>query len=361
MNIIILFMAINPGGFFEYQGEVFKIGENFAYTGTEKLNLTLKQKLSNTFFRIDLIFVSYHGKISFDLRNFLPYSLPDSIPFTYSPSLYFRNAFVRFRFSPVTFQFGRQQIGWGTGYAYNPTNVFQRKSIIEPTYELDGVDALRMMLDLNPEIGLDVLYFPAVNTDSSSYGVRARGSFPIGDVSMGWISYERPYLDDFLQMIKKRTNALTMDFSTELMGAGVHGEGIYNYGDKMFTGVLGIDYTFSDGLTYLLIEYLYNDYGKVGSNNYTLSDWMGYLQGTVLSLGRNEVFFNIERTFELLKIRLSGLYNPDDKSVLVLPGLDYSLSDLMELVIIGSYGYGDEGAEYSQMYKGAMFRIRFSF
>jgi len=207
MNILFLIvLAIKPEGFFEYQGEIFDLNGKYKYVGYNKLNLTLRQRISSSYFKTDLVYISYHGKTQYDLTDFMPeYGLPP-ILYTYKTQLYFRNAFLRIRISSLTLQFGRQQIGWGTGYAFNPTNVFQKKSILDPSYELDGVDALRAFLDITGPFNLDLLYIPENSVDSSSYGGRLRGNVrDFFDFSFGYLNYLSPYMDAVILLpFKKR-------------------------------------------------------------------------------------------------------------------------------------------------------------
>ena len=357
MNILIILLSLNLEGFYEYQGQLLKNGDDFSYTGYNKINLTLKEKISSAYFRVDLDYTSYHGKTLFDLRNFIPESVSFPIQYAYSSNLHFRNAFLRLRAGKLTIQMGRQQIGWGTGYAYNPTNVFQRKSILDPSYELDGVDAIRMFFDLTDNISFDALFLPDQKIDSSSYGLRVKSSFPLIDVSLGYLSYEKSFVNAFLTLARMRSYNITMDFSTDILGMGFHGEGIYDYKNHKLTGIMGMDYTLGDGITSLLIEYLYNENGK-SSGNYSLQDWLGYLMGVEVSMARDKVFVNLERTFELLKVRLSCVYNIGDRSALIIPGVVYSFNDYTEVTITGYQGTGCNGTQYADMGSGLMFRIR---
>ena len=364
MNILLfLLLAIKPEGFFEYQGEIFDLKTKSQYVGYGKLNLTLRERISSTYFRTDLVYTSYHGKTQYDLTDFMPeYGLPP-IPFTYNSRLYFRNAFLRIRISPLTFQLGRQQIGWGTGYAFNPTNVFQKKSILDPSYELDGVDALRMFLDIAGSFDVDLLYIPENSIDSSSYGGRLRGNVKgFLDFSLGYLDYLSTYMDPVIFLpFKKKNKIFTLDFSTEFLGIGVHGEGTYNLKTKKKIGLLGIDYTFNDGLTSCLLEYLRNEEGKDDFKDYNPADWLNYLSGYTLSMGKNEIFFNLERIHELFTFRLSSIFNVNDKSAIIMPGVRYSFNDYTSLQIIGYLGVGEENTEYSKTNNGVAFRIRTGF
>jgi len=361
--LFFLILAIKPEGFFEYQGEIFNLKGEYKFVGYSKLNLTSRQRISSSYFRTDLVYISYHGKTQYDLTDFMPeYALP-SIPFTYKSRLYFRNAFLRVRISPLTLQFGRQQIGWGTGYAFNPTNVFQKKSILDPSYELDGVDALRMFLDIAGSFDVDLLYIPENSIDSSSYGGRLRGNVKgFLDFSLGYLDYLSTYMDPVIFLpFKKKNKIFTLDFSTEFLGIGVHGEGTYNLKTKKKIGLLGIDYTFNDGLTSCLLEYLRNEEGKDDFKDYNPADWLNYLSGYTLSMGKNEIFFNLERIHELFTFRLSSIFNVNDKSAIIMPGVRYSFNDYTSLQIIGYLGVGEENTEYSKTNNGVAFRIRTGF
>jgi len=55
---------------------------------------------------------------------------------------------------------GEQQISLGTGYAWNPTNIFNVKDLPDPTYEQPGHTALRADLPVGERGEAVLIYAP---------------------------------------------------------------------------------------------------------------------------------------------------------------------------------------------------------
>ncbi len=366
MNLIFLLIgALNIGGFFEYQGQFLLESDSNSYLSHNLLNLTLKGRLESVYFRVDLVYTGYNGKTRFDLVDYLPVGLvyPDmSLPFYYRSGVRLRNGFVRVENGPLLFQLGRQQIGWGTGYAYNPTNVFQVKSVLDPTYELDGVDAIDINYVISPFWIVEGLIVPYLSLNASSRGGRLRGNlFGNTDFSIGYLYYGRDRLDPITLSLKREmTEIVTFDFSGEISGFGLHGEGAYFTQSKRLLGLLGMDYTLRDGVTSFMVEYLRNGEGKKQAP-YTLSDWLSYLTGMTLSLGRDEIFIDLQRIVGFHTAHISLITNPWDMSGLAVFRLDYSINDNVSLVISPFISFGRKGKEYSTLPDGIFFRVRYSF
>lgn len=365
MNLLlILFLSIfKIGGFFEYQGQGTKKSDSIFYTSYNRLNFTLSGKLEGVYFRTDLVYTDYNGKVHYKLSDYLPsnFVFPDTT-YCMDSGFHIRNGFIRLKDGPFIAELGRQQIGWGTGYAYNPTNVFQMKSILDPTYELDGVDALHLNFYISPFWEIEGLFLPKETLKSSARGGKIKGTI-LGnlDISFGYLFFLREKFnpEDFLSK-KEEVGLVTGDFSGEMMGLGLHGEGTYSLKGGRSITLLGLDYTFKDAITSILFEYLRNGEGRE-KGNYSLSDWLDYLEGLTLSMGKNEIFIDIERILGFHTIHISGVFNPNDKSGIFIPRLNFSLNDNTQFVLSPYLTFGKEGKEYSTLPDGLIFRVRYSF
>ena len=84
--------------------------------------------LPNFVFRANFIAQIFYGKTEFCLTEFMPErfhpmaALEPPIKFEHRYAL--DNAFLTFYLSPIMVRLGKQQIPWGTGYVWNPTNIF---------------------------------------------------------------------------------------------------------------------------------------------------------------------------------------------------------------------------------------------
>ena len=74
--------------------------------------------------------------------------------------MYLDNIYLRTSFQRFDFTIGKQPISLGTGYAWNPLDIFNRKDLIDPTYEQAGINALRMEIPVMDGGTLDIIIEP---------------------------------------------------------------------------------------------------------------------------------------------------------------------------------------------------------
>ena len=154
-------------GYFEPQLMGAKIGSDFYQLNSNKLRIDLQLKASGTVsFGANFDYITYHGKTKWDILEFLPKSVtaeaptmnPYSMP--YENKHFLDNAFVKLSFKYTDFTIGKQQLSMGTGYAWNPTDVFNKKDVIDPTYEQPGHNAFRIDLPIKNDFGITAIYAP---------------------------------------------------------------------------------------------------------------------------------------------------------------------------------------------------------
>ena len=87
-------------------------------------------------------FILSLGAIDRHLGPYLPSSVMDEleaagVPGTFSldrARLYVDNLFVTWTPGAMRIRAGKQQLSWGPGYSFNPTDLFHRKNLVDPTY-----------------------------------------------------------------------------------------------------------------------------------------------------------------------------------------------------------------------------------
>ncbi len=160
----------------------------------------------------------------------------------------FYRAYAEYDSYPVRITLGRQQVSWGTGYFWNPTDLFNPVTfaLVEPG-ERHGADAASV------EIALGEL--------SQLQAVWAQARSP--DENRGALKYTTNLADyDFSVMAGRffRDNVLGADFSGQIGSAGFRGEWLHSFadiGDDYDQLVLGADYRVNLELI-VTAEYLYN-------------------------------------------------------------------------------------------------------
>ncbi len=360
---IIFFVLTSIGGTMEYQGQALKLKRGTVFTGYSKIDMRISSRISPCiYFRTDIVGIYYHGKLTYSFNDFMPYVDFYAPTFTYQSRFYLQNAFLRVRKGIAELQVGRQQVGWGTGYAFNPSNVFQHKSMFDPTYELDGVDALRLRIFPASLWELDMLWLPPNDTFGARYGVRLHGNIGGWDISFGKVNTQRilaipfyPPPPTFVTLIDT-VDAFIGDFSGEFLGVGVHGEFLKR--DTANVALVGMDYTLPDGLTRILIEYLRNE-DIIRLTNLsidTIVRYINFLSGNALSVGENELFVDLSRTMGFHSVELAAILNLDDGSGMIMPRLNLSLSDNASLILSPSVSFGK--GEFASFPDGFLMRIR---
>jgi hypothetical protein len=222
---------------------------------------------------------------------------------------------------------GKQRLAWGTGYAWNPTDVLDEpRNAFTEADNPAGVVAIRTDVNLGPVTG-QFFVTPGDDWNDSGKALRFKMS-PSGlDLTAGLV---KP---------KEGTTAFTGDFAYSWSGVGLHGEALYQTEGNWQTGdgkvsnyILGCDYTFPGGY-YLALEYYHNDlaFAKVadlfayasGHPGFGEADFMGLVNnGGVL---QNHYFLRFSKTIvNNLNSEVLLVYGPADGSLETQPKLEYT-------------------------------------
>ena len=356
-------------GYFEPQYFGFILKGEFGQMQSNKLRVDLAHHPSD---RVEIganfNFINYNGMVDYNLLDYLPADLTSSVPsenyyFSYSDTIYLDNAFVKLAFDWGDITVGRQQISYGTGYAWNPTDIFNIKDILDPAYEQTGSNALRIDLPLSNRFSCMGVYSPGQDFDSTVKMARLKGGIGHFDftISGAFLEWEETDYFTFLKTSEKRSMA-GFDMVGELLGLGTWFEGAYNFleysGDFAET-VLGIDYTFKSGF-YLMGEYYYNGLGKNDADNYDLNDWMKYISGEKHSLGKHNLFiYSDYPVSDFIRLGSSLIVSISDRSAALVPQFTYSMFQDVDLIVFGNIYGGESGGGFAEdSGTGGMARIR---
>ena len=149
---------------------------------------------------------------------------------------------------PVRLVVGRQQISWGTGYFWNPTDLFNPIAflLIEQD-ERFGADAVSLEVGLGGLSQVQAVWAPTRDPHRSRGAAKLKTNLHEYDISLmgGWMFRDR---------------LAGADFSGQIGGAGFRGEWLHNFAwerqdyDQL---VLGVDYRFNPRFLFTA-EYFYN-------------------------------------------------------------------------------------------------------
>jgi hypothetical protein len=265
---------------------------------------------------------------------------------------------------------GRQRIAWGTCLVWNPTDLFNPFDILDFDYEeRPGTDALQIQYFIGPVSQFNISATPGRTRQDVIYAGR-------------YVANRWDY--DFAVIAGWQRNSLRLgtNWAGQLFDGGFRGEILYTdpnmkyrtfnpeatsifdlYVDRevsrpFWTIALSGDYTFSNSF-YIHTEYLYNGLGttgKAGSRRFDV------IFTGELTPARQSIFqeFAYQLT-PLLRGDFFIIFNPNDKSWIAAPSLQYSVATNWELYLLVFPSGGEVGTEFGGFPNQYFARIKFAF
>jgi len=369
-------------GYFESQIMGVGLESQFLQLFSNKLRVDLKSTVSdNITFAANFDYITYHGKTKWDILDFLSPEVVSEVPdgmesfyvLPFSDRHFLDNAYIKIAFKHFDLTVGKQQISLGTGYVWNPMDVFNVKDYLDPTYEQPGYNAIRLDVALGSSYTATALFSPDDTWRNSAKLLQLKGRISHFDYSFiaiekVWRFHDYTQFDyenmNFLELPERR-QLLGASTAGELLGLGVWAEYAYNWMEDtkdFYELVVGTDYTF-DFQTYVMLEYYRNTLGKTDYEDYNLNDWMRMLAFEQKAISRDQVYVFIQHpATDLLNIGLSSIYSISDNSLALVPTLNYSFSDNVEIFAYLNFNFGQEGKVYAKsMGNGGLIRARVYF
>ena len=400
-------------GYYEPQLMSAHLQGNTYTMSSNKLRVDLQLRTSDrVMFGANFDYITYHGKTNWDITEYLPESIQNEIPsmqflgYEFNPyQLEFKdesfldNAFVKLTFPRFDLTIGKQQLSMGTGYAWNPTDVFNQKDLIDPTYEQPGHNAIRLDVPLGGRVNMTAIYATGEEWKDSDMLLKIKTNISRFDLSAlviqkNWI-YSDPRAIDPIRMdlygLKTQRQIVGGDLVGELLGFGIWSEFAYNYVDidddskkayleqldflqlsdqinpieideNFYEFLAGMDYTF-DFQTYILCEYYRNSAGAADYKQYSFVDWMHYFLAERRSIARDQIYGYINHPLtDLIDVGGSVIMSLNDESVAIVPMINYNIFENVDLSLWGNIYLGSEGKIYaSEQGNGGMLRARVYF
>jgi hypothetical protein len=231
---------------------------------------------------------------------------------------------------------GKQRIAWGTGYIWNPTDVFNPfvLSFAVKEEETTNVEAVRFEAPIGNAGGIDGYLLTGKNWHETKKGMRAKTTVGRFDLALSYVDLGS---DSF---------QIGFDTSGDWLDAGVRGEIVMRSpagSNAYLQSVWGCDYTLDNGVG-LNAEYFFNGLGKKNKAEY---DWPGLAAGNINQLGLDYLFFSANKIInELTQIRASLIMNLDDLSCIIYPQYSRNISQNVDLNLEGMWVAGPDGSEY---------------
>jgi hypothetical protein len=251
---------------------------------------------------------------------------------------------------------GRHRINWGQNLVWNPNDVFNAYSYFDFDYEeRPGTDAVRVQYFTGFTSAAEFVYQLGDNIDEMSF--------------MGLYKFSKwDYDIQFLAGQVKRDLVVGAGWSGDIKGGGFRGELTYFHDKDSLNEAVGQlvasisgDYTFPSSL-YLQASVLFNSKGTTGKAGIPNPNILTQTSAKYLTLSRMDLFGQISYQISpLWRGDLASIVNLFDKSFFIGPGVSYSLSDNMELLLFGQLFVGDTGTEFGGIGKLFYFRYKWAF
>lgn len=369
-------------GYFESQIMGAKIKSDFNQLYSNKLRVDIKSGFSeNVTFAANFDYITYHGKTEWNVLDFLSSGITSKVSqdmesyyvIPFSDRNFLDNAYIKLTFENLDLTVGKQQISLGTGYVWNPMDVFNIKDVLDPAYEQPGHNAVRMDIPLGSTYTLTTLYSPEDTWKNSAKLLRFKGRISHFDYSL--IAIEKLWrFHDYTQLDTTDTTFPELPEKRQLLGASTAGElfglGVWaEYGyNKMENSkdfhelVVGTDYTF-DFQTYIMVEFYRNTLGKTDYEQYNINDWMRQFAAEQKAISRDQIYSFIQHpATDFLSMGLSSIYSISDNSLALVPTLNYSFSENVDIMAYLNFNFGREGKVFAKNTgNGGLLRARIYF
>jgi len=250
---------------------------------------------------------------------------------------------------------GRQRINWGINMVWNPNDIFNTYNYFDFDYvERPGSDAV-------------LLQYYTGDFSSLQLAAKLNHNNQLTAALMYKLNVDN-YDLQFLGGVMEKDLVVGMGWAGQIKGVGFTGEASYFRNLDQFADTSGqlvasvsANYTFPNQL-FVNGSFIYNSAGTTGPAGQGAFFLLGNVSPKTLTLSRFDLFGELSYPVTpLIKADISLIYNPNDKSAFAGPSLDLSLTENLELYVMGQLFFGKPQTEfgnYGQMY---YLRLKWSF
>ena len=394
-KIFVLFLIIRSGsstlfaqngvelfGYFESQVMGAMVDNQIQNVIGNKLRVDLAYSPSDRIsFAANFDYITYHGKTQWNILDFLSDDITNAIPPDMAPFYilpfedrnFLDNAYLKLAFKCFDLTVGKQQISLGSGYTWNPTDVFNVKDVLDPTYEQPGHNAVRLDVPLGNATTISAIYSPEDSWEESAKLFQIKTRIPRFDVTLiaietMWNFHDYTAFDpdifNFLGQPEKR-NVYGGNLEGELFGLGLWAEYAYNemeVSDNFHEFVIGTNYTF-DCQTFVMLEYYRSTLGKTDVTDYTLNDWMRYFAAEQKAISQDQIYALVQHPVsDFIDMGVIGIGSISDGSFALVPTFNWSFSDNLDITAYANMNFGKKGTAYAKdSGSGGLVRARIYF
>lgn len=263
-------------------------------------------------------------------------------------------AWLDFTKGSLQFTAGRQRIAWGTNLVWNPIDIFNPSSPFDfDNIEKPGTDAARAQIYLGAVSEIDLAVAPQREIDRTIAAARLK----FNKWRYDW---------DIIAGRRRLETLLGGAWAGSIKGGGFRGEFLCAIShsplpssNSYLNASVSGDYTFKSSL-YIQFSTLYTGRGttgKAGGIHLIETAQRGDLSSSKLSL-----FGEVARDISpLVRIDLTAILNPYDKSWYFGPSLDWSATADLDVTFVALIFGGENMTEFGNDGKILLSRIQYSF
>ena len=363
---VIVFAQADIFGYYESEYDHIQLANKSYNFGYNKLRVDLESRPSDqVMIAGNINFQLPYGKTEWDFFDFIPVDTVEfdgeeitSFPKSFINEVYLDNIYLRTSFSKFDLTIGRQPLSLGTGYAWNPLDIFNRKDLIDPTYEQPGVNALQIEIPLQDRTLLDAIILPDSTWEMSTKMIQIKQGFGSFDISLNGAYQHHLVSNAEAGYGYESVYFVGGAFVGEFWEFGLWGETLWsldvddNYGEF----VLGTDHTLNNGL-YIMCEYLHN---SLGADEDDLHDhYMYNYRGEIHSLMKNYIFtMGMYNVTDYIASSMVVFGNLDDGSYILAPQIDWEVFEDVTVGVWVSQSFGESDTEFGIQDLALRFRTR---
>ena len=250
---------------------------------------------------------------------------------------------------------GRQRINWGINTVWTPNDIFNAFNYLDFDYvERAGSDAV-------------LIQYYTGNFSSVSFAAKLDKDSNLTAAAM--FKFNKWNYDfQFFGGVMNTDIVAGLGWSGQIQGAGFNGEATYFRNQDNFvdtTGILvasiGANYTLPNSL-YMHVSAIINTGGTSGPAGQGANLLIGEMSAKTLTLSKFDFFAEVAYPITpLIKVNLSGIFNPLDHSAYVGPNVNFNLTQNLGFFVMSQVFLGDAGTEfggYGQIY---YVRLKYNF
>lgn len=355
-------------GYMETEYDWMEVKESTYAFGYNKLRLDYESfPAEEVSIRGNINFQTYHGQTIWEAFDFLPFDSLNidgetvhSMPISFLDSIYMDNLYINAAFPRFDVTLGRQPISLGTGYAWNPLDIFNQKELVDPTYEQPGVHAVRLEYYINEKCIVDFILSPDTNFTQPSGMIQVKSNVASFDYSVNVARKNHLYPfweDEDAVSTHRETSFIGGSFTGEISEYGMWGEALWSLSSNNSAGDVsyGLDHTFNNGL-YVMLEGYHNSLGAEKDGLYDFH-YLNYFSGETKSLMQNYLFSLLSKQInEYVSCSVFIFGNLDDNSFMYAPQLSWEILQDVSLSAFTAFSSGDADSEFG--IQNQSFRVR---